>query len=394
MTLSTNAIEVAGLPNPYVDAPPLRGRDAVLESFDRLVSDVEAGSVSRGIVLQGNRGTGVTALLREFGNRAERGGLMVSGFDVTPGREIAPDLVAWFERSFRSLEPSDAEVADARTALSSLSTVTVNAHGPRLILSIDDKAAAVMSRFARDLVKMMTVLDELAQRRGTALALVVDEIHRADDVGFRALVTTMDRLQAQGISIAVVLGGLPTTPRLPPRARAQLDDIVTTVAVTALDPSIAASVLSGPAAVRGVGFEQAALSAAVAWADGNAWCLTLVGRHSWNSLQGNMITVDDVAAGIRAAQRSLEAIAARELRAASEKEVHFLRVMTEFGSGPYTAEHVRLAEDKYGLSAELLTPALALVRLLSKGIIVSDHEYTTVEFVLPKLADFLTATAP
>ncbi|MBJ8342074.1 ATP-binding protein [Antrihabitans sp. YC3-6] len=392
--MSINAIEVEGRRNPYVDEPQLRGRDAVLELLDRLVNDVRAGVNSPGIVLQGNRGAGVTSLLRAFADGAERSGLTVSGFVVTPGREIAPDLIAWFERVFRSLEPSDDEVAQARAGLSSLSTITINGDGPRLTLTVDDKAAAVMSRLARDLVKLFTVLHELAVQRGSGLALVIDEIHRADDVGFRAVLTAMERLQALDISIAMVLGGLPTTPRLPPRARARLDEIVTTVAVTALDPSIAATVLTAPAAGLGVDYEPTALSAAVAWADGNAWCLQLLGRHTWNFLQDDTVTADAVAAGIRAAQRSIDAIAARELRAASDKEIHFLRVMTEFGSGPYTSDHLRLAEDKYGLAPDLLTPALALVRLLTKGIIVTDHEYTSVEFVMPKLADYLAATAP
>jgi hypothetical protein len=382
------------LANPYTPAPGTRpralpGRDEEIALFRNSVGGLLRGEPARHLLLQGRFGCGTTVLLRAFEDLAEAAGVTSDYIEVASGRELAPDLARYVERLAGRLDLSDDELRQLRGQLDELGTMTVQ-DGPALRLVVDDKAAAVTSRLTRDLVRLFVGLGELAQRRDTSLALVIDEIHRADDVGFRALLSALIECRELGVPLLLVAGGLPTMPRLSERVLAQLDQILDQRHVGELSEDAAASALAVPARSLGVDWAPDAVEAVVAWAEGNPWCLQLAGRHSWNLAGDDTIDLTDARAGIAAASADLRGLGEAALRRATTKELGFAQAIAEFGPGPYDEGHLLAAEEKYGLSPDFLTPALGLVRLLGKEIIVADYEYTKVEFVLPKLHELLT----
>ena len=347
--------------NPYVPGagtppPELTGRSALLERARVALARVKLGRASKSFIAVGLRGVGKTVLLSRIRQLALDAGYRVCAVEASEHKTLAELLVPPLRRVLLDLDRLGALSEQVKRGLrvlkSFMSAVKIKYADAKLALDIDgERGTADSGDLEADLPDLFIAVARAAADRGTAVAVIIDEIQYLPERDMGALIMSLHRISQDKLPLIPVAAGLPQVVGLSGRSKSYAERLFDFPTVDALQPEDAARALADPAREEGVAFAPGALNRILEQTRGYPYFLQEWGYHTWNAATVSPITVDDVATATPRALSALDESFFRvRLDRLTPREKNYLRVMAELGPGPHRSGDVA---DKLGVRASL-----------------------------------------
>lgn len=376
-------------PSPYTPGAVttyVPGREVPLAAVRERLSYVKhlqrlAGQIRVDI---GPRGIGKTSLLRTIQAEAADEGFVTVW--VTAGdTSLLQALLEEFDRIARTWKDS---ARDGLRAI--LDRLSFSIAGVGLARSAAPKASGrPPSSTGRALGEVLArATHEVLADGGAGLAVFIDEIQSADADGLRALAYAWQHLQAEEPTLpaAVFTAGLGHT-----------QDVITDAAsfaerfrynhLTNLDAEAAMVALAGPARAAGVEWREAALTGALAEANGYPYFLQLIGDAAWQAAgypdPGAQISVEHLAVGLEAFTAARTDLFRARWNKASPREAEMLTAIASLGDGPQRRKDIAAA-----LAVSSTALSMARRSLMDKGLIEATGR-GLLDFTAPGFAQFI-----
>lgn len=338
----------------------LAGRSQILERFERALEGMP-GNQDRLTVIAGTRGSGKSAVLGAFAERARACGWLA--LRVTDGDDLIPQVLQL--AALESLKLGGA--LNLEDLLAFCDRLAEQPHESPV--SLGTALRAILDRLGSACKGMLLCIDDIS---GTNPALL-------------QLLQAIHQLMADGLNVALAVAALPRqAENLLAEPRASLLACAAFHQLSQVTPQQAEEALQETAEAHGRRFSANALATAVRNVNGSVKRIQLIGFHAWNrNPEGRIISIDDVNHGIREADEDM----ARSLRQSvlaglSPKDLSYLQAMA--------------ADDDVSLASDVaqrmgVAPNYARIykkRLADLGIICSAGR-GKVAFEIPELRDFL-----
>lgn len=382
--------------NPYTPGAGTRprslpGREAQIALVESLAEQVEAGRPANPLVLTGLRGVGKTSLLFESAEVLRRRGWLAGYYEVR--RDVEPG------EAVRAIVASSAGLTRGglRRALAagahSLGGLTLTAGPAGFTFEVEGRSRdrAVGDPYD-ELVAFLRSLSAAARREGVGVALLVDELQvfRKRDVSL--LVQALSALNGEPV---VLLGaGLPYL-------AAELSGANTYAErfryeqIDRLTDADAREAVAAPAFDQGVVWDDDALDALLALAEGYPYFVQLYASETWTAAGGApRVRLEHVRAAVPAVRRQLDSglFAARYERL-SEREreyVDAMVVVADESADPSAGPPTRVSSGEVAarLGKSLSQLATTRGRVIRKGVVHSPV-HGELEFSVPGFADYV-----
>jgi len=384
--------------NPYTPGagrkpPSLVGRDRDLEDFQSLVERLGTGAYERSLIYSGLRGVGKTVLLMEFDVLATE-----ADWATTDVQEVGsqPDFRITFARlATRLLREASRrhrirERVDRALGVVKAFSLAVPS-GLQITLDVDAVTGVADSGDPeQDLTDLLIEIGEVMQSARTGALFLLDEMHNLDTPSLAAICIAFQAISRRGLPVALVGAGLPDLQVRLMSAKPYADRLFAYRELGRLSDAAARAALVGPAAARGVEYEEDAALLVVSEAAGYPYFLQEYGLELWNHVEESPITGDDV---ITVRETVRDSLAARffgpRLDMATETEQRYLAAMADLGRTPCpSADVARVfgARDQRSVSAYR-------DGLIRKGLVWSPRR-GQVDFSVPLFAEFLREHHP
>lgn len=385
--------------NPFVPGagtspPELTGRGELLSRADVALQRVRIGRAAKSFIATGLRGVGKTVLLNRVMQMAQDAGFQAIFIEAHEQKSLPDLLVPELRRLLLQLDrlgQLDAVVKRAlRVFKSFMGGVRLKYAEAELALDIDPEAGSADSGdLEADLPELFIAMARAAQARGTAVAILIDEIQYLNERDMSALIMAMHRCAQQGLPVILMAAGLPQVVGLSGRSKSYAERLFDFPAVDALDYQDAVLALDGPARSEGASFAPEALQAIYATTQGYPYFLQEWAYHTWNAAPASPITAGDVD---RAYPTMLSKLDESFFRVRFDRltpaEKTYLRAMAELGPGPYRSGEVAT---RMGRKVTSLGPVRN--NLITKGMIYSPAHGDTA-FTVPLFDAFLRRVMP
>lgn len=252
-----------------------------------------------------------------------------------------------------------------------------------------EKGAADSGDLEIDLPNLFVAIGEAAENRGSALAILIDEVQYFSDTEFASLIMAMHKVQQQQLPVVLLGAGLPILPRLAGDSKSYAERLFSFPDIGALLAPDAAKAIEGPANAAGVAFEPAALNEIFRLTKGYPYFVQEWGYQSWNLADNSPITMQIIrdATEIVIPRLDQNFFRVRYDRLTPSEKRH-LRAIAELG--PNTHRTSDIADVlKVGISS--LGPVRA--KLIKKGMIYSPA-YGELAFTVPLFDEFMVRAMP
>jgi hypothetical protein len=385
--------------NPYTPGagrkpPMLAGRDRDLENFRELTGRLAGGGYERSLIYSGLRGVGKTVLLIEFDVLATE-----EGWATTDVQEVGshPDFRVTFARMAARLlrEMSRRHRVRGRVDRALGVVKAFSVAGPSGVVSLKlevDAASGVADSGdpEQDLTDLLREIGEVARSTGTGALFLIDEMHNLDAASLAAICIAFQAVSRAGLPVAMVAAGLPDLQLRLMSAKPYADRLFQYHELGRLTGPAARTALIGPAATRGVEYEEAAARAVVRESAGYPYFVQEYGLELWNYAEASPITAADVSAVREIVSDSLARnFFGIRFGLATDAEQRYLAAMASLGDPPYrTSEVARAygAKDQRGVSVHREA-------LIAKGLAWSPRR-GLLDFTVPLFAEFLRDNHP
>src|SRR5580704_2062017 len=384
--------------NPYAPGagqrpPELTGRDREISQFEVVLERIARGRPERSMVLTGLRGVGKTVLLNTFRSMALQRLWGTGKIEARPGQSIRRPVAAALHMAVRELAPRHRAPDRVEWFLGVLKAFAL--HDPKapkgstvtLGLGIDvptQRGRADSGDLEVDLTELFAEAASVAADLGVGIALFVDEMQDvpADDVS--ALCAACHELSQTGGPLIVVGAGLPHLPSVLSASKSYSERLFRYVSIDRLDRESADIALLAPARREGADFEQGALDALYAAADGYPYFVQAYGKVTWDVAAASPVTAHDVsvATPVAASELAVGFFGSRYERA-TPAEREYMRAMALLGDDPVQTAQVA---DELGRKPSSVSPARD--NLIKKGLIYSS-ERGLIAFTVPHFGRFL-----
>ena len=385
--------------NPYVPGagtppPELTGRDAILDRARITLARTKLGRFSKSFIAVGLRGVGKTVLLSRIKRLAEETEYRTCAIEAHDQKPLPDLLVPHLRRTLLELDrlgALDEKVKRGLRVLKSfMSALTVKVGDAELRLDIDGEVGSADSGdIENDLPDLLVAVGRAAASRGTAIALLIDEIQYLSEKDMSALIMGLHRVAQDSLPIVMIGAGLPQVVGLTGRSKSYAERLFDFPPVDALEPPDAKLALTEPARQELVTFSAAALDRIVSLTKGYPYFLQEWGYHTWNHASRSPITEGDVDGASPAALRALDESFFRvRLDRLTPRERDYLRAMAELGGGPHRSGDVAQV-----LGINVTTAGPLRAGLIVKGMIFSPAHGDTA-FTVPLFDEFMRRTIP
>lgn len=383
--------------NPYVPGagtppPELTGRSALLERARVALARVKLGRASKSFIAVGLRGVGKTVFLSRVKQLALDAEYRVCAVEASEHKTLAELLVPPLRRVLLDLDRLGALSEQVKRGLrvlkSFMSVVKIKYADAELALDIEgERGTADSGDLEADLPELFIAVAKAAADRGTAVAVIVDEIQYLSERDLGALIMSLHRINQDGLPLILMGAGLPQVVGLSGRSKSYAERLFDFPVVDALLPEDAARALADPAREEGVAYAPGALDRILEQTRGYPYFLQEWGYHTWNAAAASPITADDVATATPRAVSALDESFFRvRLDRLTPREKDYLRVMAELGPGPHRSGDVA---DRLGISVTGASPLRN--GLIAKGMIYGPA-HGDVAFTVPLFDDFMRRT--
>ncbi len=345
-------------------------------------------------MLVGLRGVGKTVLLNEIERRAVLGGYSTAFAEARDDLPLPSMLLPHIRQILLSLDAGERVSAKVKRSLRVLRSfvggLKLKMGEIELGLDIDpEKGSADSGDLAVDLTTLFVSLGEAAADRGTAVAIIIDELQYVLDEELSALIMAVHRVAQRQLPVIVVGAGLPQLVGNAGRSKSYAERLFLFPEVGALNETQARKALAEPARRAGVEFSAAALTEVVRITQGYPYFLQEWGYCVWNLARTSPIEADVARQAGREATARLDANFFRvRYDRLTPREKDYLRALAELGDEPKrTGEIAKL------LGSESYRVATLRDGLLRKGMIYSPQHGETA-FTVPLFSEFMKRAIP
>ncbi len=382
--------------SPGAGAPPpdLVGRDPLLEQTRVLLGRVRQKRPERSLLLTGLRGVGKTVLLNEIERQARAAGYRTIAIEAHENKALGPLLAPHLRTVLYDLDrvagAGDRVKRGLRVLRSFIGALRITYADIEVGLDIDpEHGSADSGDLEIDLPNLLVAIGEAAEERGSAVALLIDEVQYFTEKELGALIMAMHKVQQRQLPVVLLGAGLPILPGLAGESKSYAERLFSFPEVGALTESDSAKALREPAATAGVVFEPSALAEVFRLTRGYPYFLQEWGYQSWNEAPTDRITLDVVR---RATPTVIERLGQNFFRVRFDRltpsEKRFLRGMAELGPGAHRTGDIA---DALGLKVASLGPVRA--KLIRKGMVYSPA-YGDMAFTVPLFDEFMRRAMP
>ena len=382
--------------SPGAGSPPpeLAGRDRVIDDAKTLLARVKAKRPEKSLLLTGLRGVGKTVLLNEIERLASAVGYKTILLEAHEGKPLATTLSPHLRRLLFTLDRISGAGDKVKRAMgvlkSFISSITLKVGDLDIGLDIDPELGSADSGDLEiDLANLLIAVAEAAEERGSAVAILIDEVQYFSAIELSALVMAMHKMQQRQLPLVLVGAGLPLLPALLGESKSYSERLFSFPDIGALPEADAIKAIQEPIRAAGAEIDGEALSEIYRLTRGYPYFLQEWGYQAWNNAQSSPITKADIDASTAIVSNRLDENFFRvRFDRLTPKEKAFMRAMAELGNG-----NVRLAEvcDKLGLRLNQTSPVRA--SLIKKGMIYSPA-HGDLGFTVPLFDEFMKRVMP
>jgi type II secretory pathway predicted ATPase ExeA len=384
--------------SPGAGSPPpeLAGRDDLLQRALLTLARIKRGRSAKSILLVGLRGTGKTVLLREITKLARIEGYYIVKIEAHEKKSLPEILIPELRQLLFSLEDHaviSAKVKRAFRVLKSfVSKVKLNFKISEIDFGIDiepEKGVGDSGNLEADLAQLFIALGEAALDRGTAIAIIIDELQYLNEEELSSLIMSVHTISQESLPIAVLGAGLPQLVGKAGRAKSYAERLFDYPELGPLQKKDAISALQNPVEKEGATFTSEALDEIISVTEGYPYFLQEWGYQAWNLAPQSSI---DITVAKHATQAAIQQLDKNFFRVRFDRltprEQKYLRALAELGDKPQRSGDV--AEE---LGVDVHNAAPLRNNLIKKGMIYSPKHGDTA-FTVPLFEGFLKRMMP
>ena len=359
-----------------------------------MLARIMAGRPERSFLLVGLRGVGKTVLLNKVREMAETAGYRAVMIESHEGKKLPALLVPALRELFitfdRMAQVREKSKRGLRVLRSFFNAVKLKFNDVEIGLDIDPEVGVADSgSLEADLAQVFVALGEAAKERGTAVALIIDEMQYLDDEELSALIMAMHQISQRLLPVVLVGAGLPQLVALAGRSKSYAERLFQFPEVGALATEDAAAAVEQPVGAHGVRLTAQAVQEILIHTKGYPYFLQEWGYQIWNLATYSPIDVDVVREASREAIRRLDANFFRvRFDRLTPREKQYLRTLAEMGDATQRSGEIA---DRMRVKVQSIAP----VRngLIKKGMIYSPAHGDTA-FTVPLFAEFMKRIMP
>ncbi|MDO8958571.1 MAG: ATP-binding protein [Rhodocyclaceae bacterium] len=385
--------------SPGAGAPPpeLVGRDPLLEQARILLGRVKQKRPEKSLLLTGLRGVGKTVLLNEIERMANTAGyqtILIEAHEEKPlGELIYPALRRLLYELDRAAGTGDKVKRGLAVLRSFIGSIKLTVGDVALGLDIESaKGTADSGDLEIDLPNLFVAIAEAAEERGSAVAILVDEIQYLSQKELGAIIMAMHKMQQKQLPLVLLAAGLPVLPGMAGESKSYAERLFNFPDIGALSADDAAKALRDPAREAGVEFREDALQEVFRLTRGYPYFIQEWGYQSWNMASASPITLRIVQDATPEVMRRLDRNFFRvRFDRLTPGEKNFLRAMAHLGPGNQRTGDIVAA---LGMSVKGIGPVRS--KLIKKGMIYSpahgDMAFTVLlfdEFMVRAIPEFM-----
>jgi hypothetical protein len=382
--------------SPGAGSPPpeLAGRTPLLEQGRITLGRIKAGRPERSFLLIGLRGVGKTVLLNKMRELADATGYSSVLIEAHEGKPLAALLLPALRQVMISLDRmsqlSQKVKRGLRVLRSFFNGIKVKYQDLEVGIDVDPETGVADSgSLEADLSQVFIALGEAAQDRGTAVALIIDEMQYLSEEELSALIMAMHQISQRQLPVVLIGAGLPQLVALAGRSKSYAERLFQFPEVGALQPPDAMAALQEPVQDQDVHFSQDALEEIIRQTKGYPYFLQEWGYQAWNLAPASPIGVDVVHQATGESIRRLDTNFFRvRFDRLTPREKQYLRALADMGE---TVQRSGDIAERLGVKVQTIAP----VRngLIKKGMIYSPAHGDTA-FTVPLFADFMKRIMP
>jgi len=392
-------VEMDPIRNPFspgAGSPPpeLVGRDPILEQARVLLGRVKGGRSEKSMLLTGLRGVGKTVLLNQIDAIAKDQGYRTITIEAQEDKAMGPLIAPYLRTLLYELDRMAGVGVKVKRGLRVLGSflgalkVTYN----DFTVSVDvepEEGSADSGDLAIDLPNLFVAVAEAAQERGSAVAVLIDEIQYFGSKELGALIMAMHRVQQLSLPLVLIGAGLPILPGLAGESKSYAERLFSYPDIGPLARQDSAKALREPALEAGVVIEVDALDEVFRLTKGYPYFLQEWGYQAWNMALSSPITLADVKEATGAVIPRLDQNFFRvRFDRLTPSEKNFLRAMAEIGPGPH-----RTSDIAEMLKVKLTSMGPVRAKLLKKGMVYSPA-HGDMAFTVPLFDEFMRRAIP
>jgi hypothetical protein len=252
-----------------------------------------------------------------------------------------------------------------------------------------ERGVADSGDLAVDLAELFSALGEAAKERGTAIAIIIDEMQCLSEEELSSLIMAVHRVSQKALPLIVIGAGLPQLRGKAGNAKSYAERLFDYPEVGQLTDEDAKSALQEPVRAEGVLFSDDALTEILRVTEKYPYFIQEWGYQSWNIATKSPIDMEIIR---QATQSSIARLDQNFFRVRFDRltprEKEYLRAMAELGSGAQRSGDVA---EKLGVDVKSVAPLRN--NLIRKGMIYSPAHGDTA-FTVPLFGEFMKRIIP
>ena len=382
--------------SPGAGSPPpeLVGRNDIIEKSKILLGRVRERRSEKSLLLVGLRGVGKTVLLNEIERLTNAAGYHTITLEAHEDKPLAALLAPHLRRILFGLDRMEGLSNKVKRGLgvlkSFIGSIKVKVAEVEFGLDIEpERGTADSGDLEVDLSNLFIAVAEAAQDRGTALAILIDEIQYLSIKELSALIMGMHKMQQRQLPLVLIGAGLPILTRLAGESKSYAERLFEFPSIGPLSEADATKALRDPVVRAGVAFSDDAIKEIFRVTQGYPYFIQEWGYQSWNHAATTPISLADVKrATASVTQRLDENFFRVRFDRLTPREKEYLRAMAHLGSGPRRSGDIAEA---LGVRMNSLGPTRA--NLINKGMIYSPA-YGDMAFTVPLFDEFMRRAMP
>lgn len=382
--------------SPGAGAPPpeLVGRDPLLEQARILLGRVKQKRPEKSLLLTGLRGVGKTVLLNEIERMAKTAGyqtILIEAHEEKPlGELIYPALRGLLYELDRTAGAGGKVKRGLAVLRSFIGSIKLTVGDVALGLDIEPaKGTADSGDLEIDLPNLFVAIAEAAEERGSAVAILIDEIQYLSQKELGAVIMAMHKMQQKQLPLVLLAAGLPVLPGMAGESKSYAERLFNFPDIGALSETDAAKALRDPAREAEVEFQEDALKEVFRLTRGYPYFIQEWGYQSWNKASASPITLQIVRDATPEVMRRLDRNFFRvRFDRLTPGEKNFLRAMAHLGPGNHRTGDIAAT---LGMSVKGIGPVRS--KLIKKGMIYSPA-HGDMAFTVPLFDEFMVRAIP
>lgn len=370
------------------------GREPIIRETQVLLGRVLKGRPEKSVLMRGLRGVGKTVLLNHLKAYAKDMGYRTISLEAVEDKPLPLLLAPALRTLLYDLDRGAAANQKVKRALAVfkgfLGAIKIKYGELEIGLDIEsEQGTADSGDLEADLPQLFEVVAEAARERGTAVAILIDELQYLSQRELAALIVAMHKMQQAQLPLVLLGAGLPSLPALAGEAKSYAERLFNYPTIGALSMAETEAAVQGPVKTQGADIAADALKEIFAVTHGYPFFVQEWAYQTWNTAQTSPIRLADVKKAHAVSIKRLdEGFFTVRFNRLTPREKDFLRAMAHLGPGPHKLGDVAQA---FGLSSTSVGPYRA--NLINKGMVYSP-EHGQIAFTVPLFDEFMRRAMP